>query len=241
MNEGSDTVAIIPARSGSKGLPGKNLLELNGLPLIGWSISFALESQRFSRVIVSTDCPEIARVATTFGATVLDLRPAELASDEALLQDVILFELETMRRRSKLYPDYIVVLQPTSPLRRLTDLHQVLSLLQSDLDNQSVVSVGEFNIHPSAIKRARGRTLVPYCKDLQVIQRRQEGVPALLPTGAYFGLDVPAFRRTRRIYTGHDSFLVTPDYCNVDIDSELDLFLTRAILEWGGADGIFRP
>lgn len=104
-------LGLIPARGGSKGIPGKNIKELYGKPLIAWTIERALESHRLDRVIVSTDSRKIAEISLSYGAEVL-MRPAELATDTASTQDVMVHALHN-------YPaDILVLLQPTSPCRR---------------------------------------------------------------------------------------------------------------------------
>ena len=104
--------AIIPARAGSKRIPRKNLAMVAGRPLIAWTIAAAIAAQRVERVIVSTDDPEIATVATEWGAEVPFLRPAYLSTDEARSVDVVVHVIETLRLQEP-----IVLMQPTSPLR----------------------------------------------------------------------------------------------------------------------------
>jgi N-acylneuraminate cytidylyltransferase len=109
-------LAIIPARGGSKGLPKKNIQPLGGKPLIAWSIQSAHMAQYVNRVIVSTDDSEIAKIASFYGAEVIT-RPAELATDEALTDPVMIHTVRELRRRNDYRPDFVVLLQPTSPVR----------------------------------------------------------------------------------------------------------------------------
>ena len=109
-------LAIIPARGGSKGVPGKNLRPLAGKPLITWSIEQALAAERVADTVVSTDDPHIADVARSAGARVPFLRPAELATDTAPTEPVMRHALEMMESREGSY-DAVLLLQPTSPLR----------------------------------------------------------------------------------------------------------------------------
>ncbi|MDP4540583.1 acylneuraminate cytidylyltransferase family protein [Qipengyuania sp. DY56-A-20] len=110
------SLAIIPARGNSKGLPGKNIREIAGKPLIAWSIEQALESSFVTDTLVSTDSPEIADVARASGALVPFLRPSHLASDTAATEPVMLHALAEMERNRGAY-DLILLLQPTSPYR----------------------------------------------------------------------------------------------------------------------------
>lgn len=234
--------ALIPARGGSRGLPGKNLLELNGVPLIAWSIRFALESGLFSEVVVSTDSEHIADVSREFGATVGGLRPASLASDVATLDDVVFYELtHGAKPKSDSYRS-VVVLQPTSPLRRLRDLSAAVERIESDSSEvDSVISVGETHLHPSALRRIDGGLVRPFFGGLQLVKRRQDGDSGYAPSGAYFAINSRRFLESRTIYADSVGFVVTPQHCNVDIDSALDLHLAEAILSWEGSADVFRP
>ena len=111
------TVAIIPARGGSKGLPRKNILPLAGKPLIAYSIEYSLNCSQIQRTLVSTDDPEIAEVARRYGAEVPFMRPTELAQDDTMDFPVFLNALEWLRAEEGSLPDLIVHLRPTTPLR----------------------------------------------------------------------------------------------------------------------------
>lgn len=118
-------LTIIPARGGSKGLPGKNLLPLAGKPLIAWTIEAARTARQAGRVIVSTDSPEIASVARDFGAEVPFLRPAHLATDEASTMDVVFHAMQACGDH-----DSVLLLQPTSPLRQPQDIDGAIDFCQ---------------------------------------------------------------------------------------------------------------
>ena len=117
MTSINSAVAIIPARSGSKGLPGKNLAQIQGKPLLAHSIIAAQQSQRVGRIIVSTDDAEIGAAAKEWGAEVIT-RPADLATDEAPTEPVLEHALSHLEQGEGYRPDLVVLLQPTSPLPR---------------------------------------------------------------------------------------------------------------------------
>lgn len=134
-------VGLIPARGGSKGLPRKNLCLLAGKPLISWTIGAALKSTIIDKVVVSTEDKEIADISRKYGADVPFMRPIELARDESLRNDVVQHALGKLCGY-----DYLVLLQPTSPLRKSTHIDEAFArLLESD--EKSLVSVTEQ--HPS--------------------------------------------------------------------------------------------
>jgi N-acylneuraminate cytidylyltransferase len=137
-------LAIIPARGGSKGLPGKNLRQLNGQPLIVWSIQSALAAARVTDTVVSTDDEEIAAVARNSGAQVPFIRPAHLATDDAPTEPVMLHAVETMEQTRGRY-DAVVLLQPTSPLRLHGTLDRALAAYEQ-ASADSLVGVAESHL-----------------------------------------------------------------------------------------------
>ena len=112
----SEVVALIPARAGSKGVPGKNIRLLGGYSLLAWSIAASLKTKSIDRVIVSTDSEEYATLARELGADVPFLRPAELSGDRSTDYDFVLHSLNWLRENSS-EPDYIVHIRPTTPFR----------------------------------------------------------------------------------------------------------------------------
>ena len=128
----SDVLAIVPARGGSKGLPGKNTLPLAGHPLIAYSIKAALDAPGITRVIVSTDSPAIAEVARQYGAEVPFLRPAEYAQDHSLDLDVFAHALRWLHQNENYTPDLLVQLRPTSPVRYVQDIENCIRKLNGN-------------------------------------------------------------------------------------------------------------
>jgi CMP-N,N'-diacetyllegionaminic acid synthase len=122
-------IAIIPARGGSKGIPRKNIRPLLGRPLIEWTVEVALRSELFERVITSTDDPEIAAIARAAGSEVPFLRPRDLATDTASTASAVRHALLTLMQSSRLDAEYVFILEPTSPCRRVFHLHGAHELL----------------------------------------------------------------------------------------------------------------
>ena len=131
-------LAIVPARGGSKGLPGKNTLPLAGHPLIAYSIKAALDSPSITRVIVSTDSPKIAEVALHYGAEVPFIRPAEYAQDHSLDLDVFSHALLWLQQNESYSPDLVVQLRPTSPIRYVDDIENGIQKLSETPDADSL-------------------------------------------------------------------------------------------------------
>jgi len=141
VNKESKYIAIIPARGGSKRLPGKNLMPISGKPLIGWTIEAAIQSGVFNRVIVSTDHWEIAVEAAKFGAEVPFMRPEELAQDHTPSIDVLVHALqEALAGREESPWTHLACLQPTSPLRTAANIKEAAHLLE-EKQADAVISV----------------------------------------------------------------------------------------------------
>ena len=140
MINGQSILAIIPARRGSKRLPGKNIKILGDKPLIAWTIEAAKNSQYIDHIIVSTDSDKIAKVAKNWGVAVPFERPSYLSTDEASSEDVIVHTLNWIEENEGILFDYFILLQPTSPLRQTKDIDQALELMEKK-NASSVVSV----------------------------------------------------------------------------------------------------
>jgi CMP-N,N'-diacetyllegionaminic acid synthase len=136
-----DTMALIPARGGSRSIPMKNITALAGKPLIAHSIEVAKLSRYISRVIVSTDSEEIREISLSFGAEAPFLRPAELAQDDTPDWPVFLHALEWLRLQEGYHPDIVVHLRPTTPLRRPEKLDEAIGILIQNPEADAVRSV----------------------------------------------------------------------------------------------------
>ena len=141
MVEKQEVLAIIPARGGSKGIPGKNIKSFAGYPLIAYSILAALRSERVNRVIVSTDDEEIARTAREWGAEVPFMRPAELAQDHSTDYPVIVHALKWLEEHENYHADVVVQLRPTSPVRPRNLVDEAVSILLANPKADSVRGV----------------------------------------------------------------------------------------------------
>ncbi len=236
MINGKTIIAIIPARSGSKGLPKKNIKLLCGKPLIAWSIEAGLGSQYIDEVMVSTDSEEIAYVAREFGASVPFLRPLELASDTATTFDAVKHVIEYYEDECNRYFDYIVLLEPTSPLREKDDLDAMLekiSLIESDFD--AIVSLGEVHEHPSIMKKTCGNHLEPYCKELTMALRRQDNDVAYFPYGVAYMVKTGTLKEEKSFYPVRTTHHVIKRYQCYEIDDIYDFMAIENIMkyQWG--------
>ena len=219
-------LAIIPARGGSKGIPGKNLKLVAGRPLIAWSIRAALAAERVDRVVVSTDSEAIAEAARRAGAEVIR-RPAELAQDASGSEDALLHVLDVLEERGQELPENIIFLQCTSPLTQAADIDGAVAML--DLaEHDTVVSVIPF--HYFLWKRNAEENATGINHDKQVRPLRQEREPQFLETGAVYVMRTQGFRQYRHRFFGNTAlYEMAPERC-LEIDDEADLDRARFMM-----------
>jgi CMP-N-acetylneuraminic acid synthetase len=227
-------IAIIPARGGSQGLPGKNIRELCGKPLIAWTIEKARRSRHLDEILVTTDSQQIAEVAARYGASVPFLRPAELATATATTLSAVEHALSHYRERGQHF-DYVVLLEPTSPLREDDDIDRMLSLLDEQREQfDSIVSVGEVAEHPAIVKRLNGTVVTPFCPDLAGTTRRQDNEPAWFPYGVAYIVKTAQLLAERTFYTRRCMGYAIKRYQNYEIDDIYDFLCVEAVMrhEW---------
>jgi CMP-N,N'-diacetyllegionaminic acid synthase len=233
MYRDKTTLALIPARGGSKGLPHKNLLPLAGKPLIAWTVEAALVSAHVDRVVVTTDDAEMAETARTAGADVPFLRPAELATDTSPSIDAVQHALDWLRDNEGQTFDYLALLEPTSPLRAQGDIDGAIALLaENDARADGVVSIGEVHVeHPSIVKRiGDDGYLAPYLDEAPGITRRQDLGPAYFPYGVIYLVKVPELIATRSFYQDRTLPLLIERWQNYEIDDLYDLLCVEAVM-----------
>ncbi len=224
-------IALVTARGGSKAIPNKNIALLAGKPLIAWTIEVALRSTGLNRVIVSTDDMEIAKIARQWGAEVPFLRPAELAQDDSPHIPVVVHAIEWLESHEDMRPDYVLLLQPTSPRRSTEDIDGA-TRLAFEKDADSVVSVCQAFSHPYLTKRITpdGRLLdfIPTSDDYL---RRQALPPAYTVNGAIYLVRRDVLIEKQTFYTDGTYAYVLPPQRSLDIDTPWDLYLANLILE----------
>ena len=223
-------VALITARGGSKGVPGKNLRPFCGKPLLAWTIEAAKFAPSLCRTIVSTDDPMIADIARQHGAEVPFLRPAALARDNSPHLEVVLHALDWLAAAGT-HPDYLLLLQPTSPLREALDIEAAIAMLEPDRP-RAIISVNEMQHHPyfSRAMEPDG-TLKPLLPMPQLeYPRRQDLPPAYFVNGAIFLNRCDSLRHDRTFYPPGAKGYVMPCERSVQIDTLLDFHIADAVL-----------
>lgn len=221
-------LAIIPARSGSKGLPDKNIKILHGKPLLAYSVEAALQSGMFNTVHVSTDSEQYAEIAKSYGADVPFLRSKKNSSDTASSWDTVLEVLEQYLNRGKDF-DNTMLLQPTSPLRTSDDITAAFALMEEKKAN-SIVSVCRADYPPVYYHVLSDNGLITDFIRGSEDQRRQDMSTFFRVNGAIFLTNTAFFLAHRNIYCSSCFAYIMDKKRSVDIDDELDFFFTEAML-----------
>ena len=238
MINGKRVLGLIPARGGSKGLPGKNIRSLKGKPLIAWTFEESKKSQYLDTLIVSTDSAEIAEVSRNYQIDVPFIRPADLATDDATSMDVIMHAVEFLEGQGQHYA-YLVFLEPTSPLRIVGDIDDSLEKLEGHPSAKSIVGVCQLEAdHPEfAVKLTDQDLIKPYLGgDIIMSKRRQELETAYFLEGTIYISDIAYLKETKTFY--HQKTMVHPveRHRSYEVDEESDLYMIESLLNYMGRD-----
>lgn len=220
-------IAVIPARGSSKGIPRKNIKEFLGKPLLAWTVEAARESGLFERLILSTEDEEIARIGREFGAEVPFRRPQKLAEDTTPTAPVVRHAIEWLRHHEGWTPDFVMVLEPTSPGRRAFHIREAATLLQKS-GADSVASVSEVPHHyvPTKVLKLHSDGTITgidgtHLRDM--IHRRQDLPKYYALNGLIFSCKTELVLKNRPTLWGEKvlAYVVDPKYC-VDLDRPED-------------------
>jgi len=229
MINGKSALAIIPARGGSKGLPRKNILPLGGKPMIAWTIEAAKKSKYIDRVIVSTDDKEIADISNANGAEVPFFRPPELATDEANSNEVILHAIQSIEEKY----DFILLLQPTSPLRTHIEIDSAFDFLENH-KAKTLVSVSASNHPPEwSIRLKNDLTFPDEFIVLSKNKRRQEYETSYEINGLIYISQVNQYLKYESFFTKDTIAFKIPKLRSIDIDTEIDLTYAEFLISKG--------
>ena len=227
-------LAVIPARSGSKGLKDKNILPLGGIPLSAWTINAAKASGVFDEIHFSTDSEKYAAIAGGYGAAAPFLRDDTLATDRANSWDVVKFVIRKYRSLGREF-DAVMLLQPTVPFRNAEDIRKAVGMLEAKNAN-AIVSVTEPEHSPfwCAELPPDGNMRI-YHEKLEYITRRQDLPPQYILNGAIYLARVEYLMNARSIYENGCYAYHMPQERSVDIDTREDLELCEFLLARGRA------
>ena len=224
-------VSVIPARGGSKGLPGKNIRPIMGEPLIGHTIRQSLNSKRVDRTFVSTDSAEIGQVAEQCGAEVI-WRPAAISGDQASSEAALHHAIHDLKRRESYVPDLVVFLQCTSPVRSRHDIDAAIELM-IDSNADSLLSVCEF--HRFVWRTDEGRP-VSFNYDYQSRELRQNRSPEFVENGSIYIFKPWVLERHDNRLGGRIQFYEMDYLSSIEIDTLADFIICEAIMRHLGKE-----
>lgn len=221
MYKGKSFLVIIPARGGSKGIPNKNIIEVEGKPLIKYSIDAALESKYVDRIVVSTDSEEIAKVSAESGADVPFLRPVSLSTDTAKTIDALIHAVNTLKENGSAY-DYLVLLQPTQPLRESFHIDEAIEKIV-ERGAGSLVSVSDVHEHPILMRTINEQGNLSNLLQTSSTVRRQDFPTFYKVNGSiYINKIDENFNENLSLNDNQLPYIMDTKY-DVDIDEPFDL------------------
>lgn len=229
-------IVIVPARGGSKGLPGKNVRDFAGVPLIVHTLRAALAARTIDRVLVTTDDDAVLRIVHGMpGVEAPVRRPPHLARDSSNAMDAYLHLIDSLQIMEGRAPQSVCVLQPTSPLRTAGDIDNAVQEFRQKNAN-AVISVSEAKpsawLHTIDSDGRLHRAVEPDA----VLHNRQDHTPVYLPNGAIYVFDVAFARKTGSVYGENVQAYVMPPERSVDIDTEADFVAAEALYKLGYED-----
>lgn len=227
MLNGKRVIAVIPARGGSKSVPGKNIRSLGGKPLLAWSIEVARQVSEIDRIIVSTDDTQIASVGRAHGAEVY-ARPPHLATDEALVIDVLKDLIRTLQAEQE-SAEILLLLEPTCPFRAVEDVQGCLQLLATD-DYDSAATFTDAELNPHRAWKIEGQKPEVFIPGAIPWLPRQYLPQAYQLNGAVYAVRIPGLAASRQsILFGRMGAVKMPRGRSVDIDDAIDFLVAEQL------------
>jgi len=225
-------LAVITARGGSKSIPRKNIAPLGGKPLIAWTIEAARTAPSLGLVIVSTDDEEIADVARGWGAEVPFIRPAELAGDKSAHIPVVRHAVDWIENHGGVSPDFVLLLQPTTPFRTSQDIEGAVHLILKERCD-SVISVCEAATHPFLARRVlQDGRMMDFVEPQEGYLARQALPPAYALNGAIYLVRRDVLMERNTFQTRDTRAYIMPPERSMDIDTPWDLHLANLIMDY---------
>tara|TARA_B100000886_G_C20408736_1_gene486017 strand:+ start:507 stop:1238 length:732 start_codon:yes stop_codon:yes gene_type:complete len=232
MINSSKVLAIIPARKGSVGLKKKNIKSIYGEPLISWTIKQCQYSKYIDKTVVSTDCKQIINIASKHGIKPTYIRPKYLSKNSTSTFEVVRHMINFLNKKYSERYEYIVLAQPTSPLRDRKDFDNLIFKLEKNKKSyDSIVSVGKCRENPSLIKKISGQSILPFNRNIDINVRRQLFKNLYYPNGLGFVVKANSLLKEKTFYTKRQTFYLCKQYQNYDIDDIYDFLNTETIMK----------
>jgi len=222
-------LGVLPARGGSKGIPGKNIRNLCGYPLLTWAGRALLKSPNIDRAICTTDDKKIAEAARSIGLEVPYERPAELSHDTAQIHDVLLHAVDMLDDDKQPYT-HVALVQATTPTVTVEDIEKAISYIQND-EADTVISGFKVGMHHPALMYTLDDTMVAWLFDNDLYMKQRQKFPEVfIRTGLIYIISVNILRARKSIYGDRVRSLIIEEKRAVTIDEESDFILAEKIM-----------
>lgn len=224
-------LGIILARAGSKGIKNKNIVKLGNKPLISWTIETAIKSKKITDLVLSTDSKKIANIGKKYGVQVPFIRPKKFAKDNSSSVDAIEHAVNFLKNKGLNY-DYVLLLEPTSPLRDYKDIDNSIDKIFSK-NYDSLASVSKLEaFHPDFLyKKNKIGFLSPFRKSKKKYIRRQDLEPIYFLEGSIYISKITTLMKKRTFYHNKTIGIEMPKWKSIEIDDKIDLVHTEAIIK----------
>ena len=227
-------LGIIPARSGSKSIPKKNIRSLAGKPLIAYTIETVQNCKMLNRTVVSTDDVEIADVAEKYGADIPFLRPKSLSLDDTPMVPVLQHAVSFIEKNEEVHVDVVVLLDPTSPFRRIEDIEACIQKIERE-NADSVVTVCEVEHNPYFVMMELDddNKLVPLIQNDEIITRRQDAPDVYRLNASVYAIKRDILMNNNTIITNNTMAVIMPQELSAHIDHEIDFEFAEYLMKKG--------
>lgn len=232
MIDSKKVLGLILARSGSKGLINKNIKTLIDKPLIAWTVESAIESKYIDDVVISSDSEEIIEIGKNYGAIAPFIRPSELATDEAKSSDCIIHAINYLEKENKKY-DYFLLLEPTSPLREVSDIDKSIELLNKKKQGAIVSVCLAEGSHPAFLYRIDANNYInPITGKHPSNLRRQDIEELFFVEGTIYCSTVSDFKKERTFYHAKTCPYYVPKWKSIEVDDIYDFVMIESIIKY---------
>lgn len=221
-------IAIIPARAGSKGIPGKNLIQLSGKPLVAYTIEAALKSKSISKTYVTSENSQILNISAKYGASII-VRPRDLASDNTSMEEVVLDALRQIEKKGELY-DLLILLQPTSPLRDENDIEKAIKLFHARKVTGLISGYKPIRSPFKAFKVNEKGYLEGLIDSRSPFDNRQNLPESFMANGAIYIISISEFKKNKSLLSNRTIPFIMGGQKSIDIDHKEDLKLFEAFI-----------
>jgi CMP-N-acetylneuraminic acid synthetase len=233
MIDSKRILVVIPARKGSKGLPNKNWRNLDGKPLVSHSIDQALMLMGVDRIVISSDSEEVKFIEKSYGLETGYIRPSNLSDDKTRIEDTVIDIISYLKSEYNEEYDITVLLEPTSPIRSVEFIQQIIQQLVKSYDSrEAVISIGLSKIHPMTLMYTENEYALKFLSNDKGLQRRQDYSKLYYPYGGVFAIKTKSLIDLKSFYPKRIGFVEISKEFHIDIDDELDFIYAEALSKW---------